>query len=292
MSMLALDQDTIRNVLSAIGLRLDFESPGFQSLNPELQQAVRRAEQRYRAVVGTPADEEDLALLAFLGREPGCKSALFQRLLSGREPFPTPPPTSHSYPWYSLLDNPGPRSIQLGGAATLGSHLRAAVDHPESVESCELLAINQCYWRIDQCNEAARTLMTLHDDLDAAVSLARRAEWVVRHPGAPGAYRVYWGTDGALQRGFVAGIAPSLSVGEFEVKRTLRTEEEDLADQVETAAREAQEPGGSTLVDSIAGRFARLAREARAAGPIPRGPLVEYVRHGWMLAPTDDRSSH
>jgi hypothetical protein len=31
-------------------------------------------------------------------------SALFGRLLSGKEPLPTPPPTSHSYPWYSLID--------------------------------------------------------------------------------------------------------------------------------------------------------------------------------------------
>lgn len=33
------------------------------------------------------------------------KSALFQRLLSGKEPFPIPPPTSYSYPWYELLEN-------------------------------------------------------------------------------------------------------------------------------------------------------------------------------------------
>lgn len=288
MTKLALDEATIQHVLHAVGLRVDFNSPGFQSLTPELQQVVRHAEQRYRSVVVTPADHEEQALLTFLGREPGCKSALFHRLLSGREPFLTPPPTSHSYPWYSLLDDPGPRSIHLGGACTLGSHLRAAVDHAGSDDPSELLAINQCFWRVDRCNDAARALMTLDDQLDAAIDLARQAEWVVRHPGAPGAYRVYWGSEGVLQRGFVAGIAPSLSVGEFEIRRTLRTEAEDLAKQAKDAAREAQEAEISTAHTPIARGFARLAREARASGPVPRGPLVEYVRWGWMLAPMDD----
>lgn len=31
-------------------------------------------------------------------------SALLQRLLAGHEPFPTPPPTAYSYPWYSLVE--------------------------------------------------------------------------------------------------------------------------------------------------------------------------------------------
>lgn len=33
------------------------------------------------------------------------KSALFQRILSGKEPLPIPPPKSYAYPWYELIDN-------------------------------------------------------------------------------------------------------------------------------------------------------------------------------------------
>lgn len=33
------------------------------------------------------------------------KSALFHRLLQGKEPLPIPPPRSHSYPWYELIEN-------------------------------------------------------------------------------------------------------------------------------------------------------------------------------------------
>ena len=32
-------------------------------------------------------------------------SALLARLLAGEEPFLVPPPTSHSYPWYELVEN-------------------------------------------------------------------------------------------------------------------------------------------------------------------------------------------
>jgi len=31
-------------------------------------------------------------------------SALLERLLGGQEPFAAPPPTSHSYPWYDLIE--------------------------------------------------------------------------------------------------------------------------------------------------------------------------------------------
>ena len=32
-------------------------------------------------------------------------SALLARLLSGKEPLPSPPPLSYSYPWYSLIED-------------------------------------------------------------------------------------------------------------------------------------------------------------------------------------------
>jgi hypothetical protein len=32
------------------------------------------------------------------------KSALLHRMLEGKEPLPVPPPKSHSYPWYELIE--------------------------------------------------------------------------------------------------------------------------------------------------------------------------------------------
>jgi hypothetical protein len=36
------------------------------------------------------------------------KSALFERLRSGREPLPTPPPLGLDCPWYAVVEDPGP----------------------------------------------------------------------------------------------------------------------------------------------------------------------------------------
>lgn len=33
------------------------------------------------------------------------KSALFHRLMEGKEPLPVPPPKSYSYPWYALIED-------------------------------------------------------------------------------------------------------------------------------------------------------------------------------------------
>jgi len=33
------------------------------------------------------------------------KSALFRRMMEGKEPLPLPPPRSYSYPWYSLIED-------------------------------------------------------------------------------------------------------------------------------------------------------------------------------------------
>jgi len=33
------------------------------------------------------------------------KSALFHRLMEGKEPLPVPPPKSYSYPWYNLIED-------------------------------------------------------------------------------------------------------------------------------------------------------------------------------------------
>lgn len=277
----ALNSEEIGTVLAAVGLRLDLASDGFQSLDLRLQAAVRTAARRYESVVGRPESRSDRVMWDFMGRVPGCKSALFRRLLSGREPFPVPPPTNHSYPWYDLLDSPGLRPVHLGGALPLGSMLQ---DH----EPGERLAINQCLWRVETANDAARACLAAWGSDGGAsavgVAAAKGAEWVVTHPGAP-AHRVFWGTDGVTQQGWVTDIAPSLEVGEFVVVRVIRTEDEDLAEQrAAHAARGDAVDADADSLGPIAGGFARLGELARTA-PVPRGPMVEYVRWGWVIDP-------
>ncbi len=39
------------------------------------------------------------------------KSSLFWRLRSGKNPLPSPPPTSFSYPWYDVIENANPHWV-------------------------------------------------------------------------------------------------------------------------------------------------------------------------------------
>ena len=49
----------------------------------------------------------------------GPKSALFARLLEGKAALPYPPPTSYSYPWYDIIEKPGPHHVSIGGGLSV-----------------------------------------------------------------------------------------------------------------------------------------------------------------------------
>lgn len=74
------------------------------------------------------------------------KSALFQRLLSGKEPLIYRPPNSNSYPWYEIIeDSQAEHHVLIGLAPSLGSMLSPGA---ESGESC--ISINGALWRIEE----------------------------------------------------------------------------------------------------------------------------------------------
>lgn len=62
-----------------------------------------------------------------------CKSALFNRMLSGKEPLPFAPPRAFSYPRYDIFDEP--------------NKIHEAF---EVVQDGDTLIINQCPWCIIQ----------------------------------------------------------------------------------------------------------------------------------------------
>lgn len=83
------------------------------------------------------------------------KSALFARLLSGKPALPYPPPTSFSYPWYEVVEEPGPFPV------TIGSPL-AADGRPGASDE---MIIDQCSWKIVSSNAAATELGQLQCEL-------------------------------------------------------------------------------------------------------------------------------
>ncbi len=89
---------------------------------------------------------------------PGPKSALFARLLSSKEPLPYPPPTSFSYPWYALIEKPGPHPVSsVGGAATLQSIINGDMGG-----GCKRhILLDQCVWDIVSANGPAEELLSI-----------------------------------------------------------------------------------------------------------------------------------
>lgn len=145
--------------------------------------AYMRVIEHNRAAIAP--DPDDL----FAGLEPhapGPRSALFARLLAGRDAFERPPPTAFGYPWYALLDERRARPV---------TPQWPPVDGPRG----RLLRLNGATWRLADANFAGERLLDLLDDAgddphgDAPAARLRRAEpvlrqapaFVVEHPGAP-----------------------------------------------------------------------------------------------------------
>ena len=150
------------------------------------------------------------------------KSALFSRLLNGKTALPFPPPTAHSYPWYEVIEAPGPFPVMLGGTQTMGSHLNGT----RGASGEFAIGINQCNWAVVSLNDAARSLFGLQDQLSATAvresensmhyqfawtkellaavlnAYASAPEMIVRHGQRP-EYRLYLGrNENPCQRGY------------------------------------------------------------------------------------------
>lgn len=65
-------------------------------------------------------------------------SALLRRLMEGKAPLPNPPPLSHSYPWYELVETGSAVPIEVWEA---DDRFNAGCDY-------KALVINQHPWRI------------------------------------------------------------------------------------------------------------------------------------------------
>ncbi|MES2935919.1 MAG: hypothetical protein V4805_20805 [Pseudomonadota bacterium] len=82
------------------------------------------------------------------------KSGLFLRLLDGKQSLPYPPPTSFAYPWYAIIEEPGPFMVMLG---------RPANSH--DMTGNYTIAVNQSDWSVLSMNQAAQDLLALDQAL-------------------------------------------------------------------------------------------------------------------------------
>ena len=92
-------------------------------------------------------------------------SALFARLLAGKAPLPKAPPTSYAYPWYAVIEEPGPFPVSISQTLPFEDGKADGVALPETPTH---LLINQCPWEIVSMNPAASRLFALERQLKAS----------------------------------------------------------------------------------------------------------------------------
>lgn len=212
------------------------------------------------------------------------QSALFARLLDGKQALPYPPPTSFSYPWYDIVETPGQYHVAIG----IG---------PKSNEQCILL--NQCPWEVLHKDTAASAFLAFlqkvacRESLSGAditavhAALAMKPQFIVTY-GKWGEFRLSLGR--IIRRGRRAAVEKSgFSIDTFEggnpvIVKVLLPGTELRAKSEATMADARQrlnqdDPGHPHL--------ARITLETesavRRAGSPEGDDLVEYDCDGWIL---------
>lgn len=84
------------------------------------------------------------------------KSALFARLLEGKQPLPFPPPTSYSYPWYDIIETPGKYQVSIGAPWSSAN----APNEEGMPGEGKYIVLNQCAWEIVRENTAAADFLS------------------------------------------------------------------------------------------------------------------------------------
>ncbi|MHB8365976.1 MAG: hypothetical protein ACYDB0_03005 [Acidithiobacillus sp.] len=155
------------------------------SLPPELLARWDCAVAEYDRVLREVCGESETKGLFFYNatRE---KSALFWRLLNGKEPLPMPPPTNYSYPWYEIIEESGPHRVGDIGFRAYGKPLGAQLAELRGTDIENFLFIEQCGWSVLSRNAAAQTMLeTLQsgeftlDDQNRLI--AAGPEWIVQY---------------------------------------------------------------------------------------------------------------
>ena len=170
---------------------------GKDSLPPELLARWDYAvAEHYRALQDICGDSEAKKMFFYNAlRE---KSALFWRLLNGKDPLPMPPPTRYSYPWYEIIEEPGPHRVGDIGFHAYEKPLGQQLAQIRGTDREDRLFIEQCGWAVISCNAAAQDMLetlqggefTLDDQNRLMAAGPESPEWIVQYGKWP-AYRLF-----------------------------------------------------------------------------------------------------
>lgn len=171
----------------------------FQNKNllpPELLARWDHAVAEYdRVLQGICGDNAACRLLRYNAIQE--KSALFWRLLNGKDPLIVPPPTRYSYPWYEIIEDSGAHQVYDIGFSSYGKPLAKPLAEIRGMSIEDSLSIEQCGWQVLDRNAAAQNMLealqgggfTLDDQNRL---MAAGPEWIVQYEAWP-AYRLFVG---------------------------------------------------------------------------------------------------
>lgn len=167
------------------------------SLPPELLARWDHAVDEYDRVLQGICGDSDACRLLFYNatRE---KSALFWRLLNGKDPLPMPPPTRYSYPWYGIIEDPGAHQVGSIGFHAYGKPLGQQLAKIRGTDREDRLFIEQCGWAVLSRNAAAQDMLerlqsdefTLNDQNRLMAASPESPEWIIQYGKWP-AYRLF-----------------------------------------------------------------------------------------------------
>jgi hypothetical protein len=121
--------------------------PMYQSDEPSIDKAVRTVLHLFYGMSG--------------GAQGDPRSALFARLLTGKQPLRAPPPSTFHQPWYEVIEEDGPFAVMLSDAHV--ERATAAAGEPEVNRS---ICLDHCPWTVTRMNDAAQRLFALQEQLD------------------------------------------------------------------------------------------------------------------------------
>ncbi len=165
-----------------------------ESLPPELLARWDQAADEYERVLQGICGDSAACRLFYYNqiRE---KSALFWRLLNGKDPLPMPPPTRYSYPWYGIIEEPGPHQVGDIGFHAYDKPLGQQLAEIRGTDREDRLFIEQCGWSVFSRNAAAQDMLeTLQSGVFTMDNqnrlMAAGPEWIVQYGKWP-TYRLF-----------------------------------------------------------------------------------------------------
>lgn len=124
------------------------------NINHDISEMTNEEKQKQMKVLKCSENEfvDKYTRISSVFSQPGHeKSALFHRLLEGKKALKYAPPTSYSYPWYSVIEDNINHELHMGEEIN---------NYVKSENKSDVIIINQTYWKVLEVISSKEILIT------------------------------------------------------------------------------------------------------------------------------------